>query len=516
VLSIAAGCTRVPTSAVGRWLGEARIGDGSDRLEIVVDSAERSAALTMRGWNLRGDTALRAPGDRLRFGLVRAGDTLELGGVRVGDYWTGHLRRGADSAPFRVRRLSSLSDSGWSAMVGIYRTDQGSLVGIAPFSEFGDRPMFLDYATGRLAPLYPVTASRLLLGAALIAPVFPADSLEVSPPAGGPVSSIRYSLAGGPPITARRIATRDEEVSFSSGGVVLSGTLTLPVTPAPSPGLVLVHGSNALTRDAFGPWSRFFAAHGFAVLADDKRGTGRSSGDWRQADFRTLAQDVLAGVRYLAARSEVRPDRIGLWGASQAGWIMPIVAAEAPSEIAFMAVHAGTGTTVREQGTLNLRYELRASGLSESEIALGVRYHELDDRVTTSGRDWDELQRFYQRESQQHPWLWPPQPPDAWFRTYYRMLMPFDPSDYWRRVSCPVLLFFGELDVNVPPDESWPPIERQLSAGGNRRVTMHLLPRANHLFLEARTGASGEYPGLSRFVPGYFDRLAGWLTEQAR
>ena len=96
------------------------------------------------------------------------------------------------------------------------------------------------------------------------------------------------------------------------------------------------------------------------------------------------------------------------------------------------------------------------------------------------------------------------------------MLMDFDPVPSWRRVSCPVLLFFGELDANVPPAESWPPIERALHQGGNLAVTRVLLPRANHLFLEARTGARDEYPGLSRFVPGYFDEIARWLQAVRR
>jgi len=277
-----------------------------------------------------------------------------------------------------------------------------------------------------------------------------------------------------------------------------------------------VHGSNALTRDVFGPWSRYFAALGFAVLSYDKRGTGQSTGDWKRADFPTLAADVLAGVRALAARHDIRTNRIGLWGASQAGWILPLVAAQAPREVAFLVVHAGSGTTVREEGVLYLQKELRFAGLPESSVAIGTRYQVLDDSVTQTGSGWDELQRYYGAHRAAETWLWPPRPADDWFRPYYRMLMDFDPSGSWRRVTCPVLLFFGELDANVPPQESWPPIERALRQAGNSRVRQIVLPNANHLFLEARTGARDEYPGLSRFVPGYFDRMAQWLQAAAR
>jgi hypothetical protein len=96
------------------------------------------------------------------------------------------------------------------------------------------------------------------------------------------------------------------------------------------------------------------------------------------------------------------------------------------------------------------------------------------------------------------------------------MLMDFDQVPSWRRVPCHALFFYGDLDANVPPIESWPPIERALQDAGNHHVTQVVLPHANHLFLEARTGGRDEYPGLSRFVPGYFDRMAQWLEAAAR
>ncbi len=305
-------------------------------------------------------------------------------------------------------------------------------------------------------------------------------------------------------------------MQFSSGTVRLAGTLVLPPGPPPYSAIVLVHGSNAQTRDALGPWSRFFVAQGFAVLSYDKRGTGTSTGDWKSADFDSLAGDVIAGVRFLTARADIKPNRVGLWGISQGGWILPIVAAKAAPDIAFLIVHAGSGTTVREQGVLYLEAELRAAGLPPSSVAVGKRYQQLDDVVTATGNGWQELQRYYEEHRTAEPWLWPPRAADDWFRMYFRMLMDFDPTSYWQRVRCPALLFFGELDANVPPAESWPPIESALHDGGNARTTRVLLPKANHVFLEAKTGGRDEYPGLSRFAPGYFDRMAEWLKATVR
>lgn len=514
---LTAACAEPSPIINGRWIGDIRHPGAAERMEVSIDSGGRSARISVPGWRLDQTLASSTPAgsDSLAFTAVVDGDTTRFRGTVHENAWSGEAVRGTETSGFVVRRLHPLTDREWMAIVGTYRTDDGRLLGIAPFSEFGSTPLLVNYATGRIGPLYPIARDRFLVGHSLISPVFPADTIELTYGPAMDVHGLRFTEQDHPSVVARRLATRDEAVQFANGPVTLHGTLTLPAGPPPYPALVLVHGSNALTRDVFGPWWRYFAGLGFAVLAYDKRGTGQSTGDWKQADFPTLAADVLAGVRFLRARQDIRSERVGLWGASQAGWIMPLAAAHGSREVAFLVVHAGSGTTVREEGVLYIQNELRFAGLPEASVAIGKRYQMLDDSVTRAGSGWDELRRYYEAHHTEETWLWPPRPADDWFRPYYRMLMDFDPSSSWQRVTCPVLLFFGELDANVPPRESWPPIERALRLGGNPSVTQIVLPKANHLFLEARTGGRDEYPGLSRFVTGYFDEMARWLQGQA-
>lgn len=515
---LAAACAEPSPVISGPWVGDIRHPTALERMDISIDSTGRSARISVPGWRL--DNALASSGavgsGDLAFTAVVDSDTTIFRGTVHEGIWIGEAKRGTDTSSFVLRRLRPLTEGEWKAIVGTYRTEDGHLLSIAPFSEFGTAPLIVSYGTGRIGPLYPIARDRLLVGHSLISPVFPADTIELVYGPAMEVRGLRFMERDHPSVVAQRLATRDEEVQFANGPVTLHGTLTLPAGPSPYPALVLVHGSNALTRDVFGPWSRYFAGLGFAVLTYDKRGTGQSTGDWKRADFPTLAADVLAAVRFLRARKDIRPERVGLWGASQAGWIMPLVAAQAPKEVAFLVVHAGSGTTVHEEGVLYIQNELRLAGLPDTSVAIGRRYQLLDDSVTRVGSGWDKLQRYYEVHRTEETWLWPPRPADDWFRPYYRMLMDFDPSSSWRRVTCPALFFFGELDANVPPRESWPPIERALRQGGNSTVTQIVLPHANHLFLQARTGARDEYPGLSRFVPGYFDTMARWLQVHAR
>jgi len=506
LLGCALACEEPAPPPAGRWIGDAQLASGVERLEVTIDSSGRTR-VSLRSWALSeapAELARKVP-DSLALMSRVGGDTTQLRGVTGDGTWSGLAIRGKDSARFELKRLHPMIPDDWQHLVGTYRTGRGRLFGIGHLSEFGDQPMLVDYQTGRVGPLYPLSDRVFLYGSSVIAPLLPGDTADLA------ADGLRLVEAGKAPVVAVRLVTRDLDVNFASESVLLAGTLTLPAGPPPYPAIVLVHGSNALTRDVFGPWTRFFAGQGYAVLSYDKRGTGGSTGDWKQADFGALASDALAGVRFLAGRDDIMPDSIGLWGISQAGWILPIVASRAPEEIAFMIVHAGSGTTVREQGRLNLANELRFGGLPESSIALALQYQDLDDNFTRTGKGLEALRAFYQSHKELESWLWEPSPPDAWFRRYYRMLMDFDPAPYWARVRCPVLFLYGELDANVPPRESWPPIESALRRAGNPDVTEVVFPGANHLLLSAKTGARDEYPHLSHFVPGYFDRMASWL-----
>jgi dipeptidyl aminopeptidase/acylaminoacyl peptidase len=91
---------------------------------------------------------------------------------------------------------------------------------------------------------------------------------------------------------------------------------------------------------------------GLAVLPYDKRGVGQSEGDCRpgaQGHFNLLTADVEGAVRVLRAQNGVDPDKVGLVGASQAGWIAPRVAKD--THAAFVAL--ASAPTVSER-TANL------------------------------------------------------------------------------------------------------------------------------------------------------------------
>ena len=99
------------------------------------------------------------------------------------------------------------------------------------------------------------------------------------------------------------------------------------------PGVVFVHGAGYL-QNAHRYWSTYFreymfhnllASRGYVVLDVDYRASSGYGRDWRTAIYRHMGgkdlEDVVDGAKYLAAKEQVDPRRIGVYGGSYGGFI---------------------------------------------------------------------------------------------------------------------------------------------------------------------------------------------------
>lgn len=149
-------------------------------------------------------------------------------------------------------------------------------------------------------------------------------------------------------------AYREQLLSFDSNGAKLVGTLYLPKSGGPFPGMVLVHGSGKFPRHLYHVWADHFVRRGFAVLIYDKRGVGPSGGEYEsenntsRKNIEILSNDAANALTALATRPEVDPPHVGFWGISQAGWIVPRAAMINP-RCTFMLLLSAPTTTVGEE-----------------------------------------------------------------------------------------------------------------------------------------------------------------------
>jgi len=382
------------------------------------------------------------------------------------------------------------------------------------------------------------------------------DSVLFLMPAQGPPSSVRGVVRGDsitglflqPPITAslrlaRRVAAPaasapalpydEEEVRVPSGNVTLAGTLTRPRGPGPFPAAVFVTGSGAQNRDenvlGFKPFAILadrLTRDGIVVLRCDDRGFGKSTGDFKAATARDFAADLRAQIRFLAARTDIDRRRIGVLGHSEGGLIGPMVAAGSDT-VAFLVLLGAPGirgdSVMFDQGD---RIQ-RAIGLTDSARALNRIAQERMFAAVATDRGWDEARtataavlRFMsppgtvsdsmvaaavdgEMEKMKSPWM--------------KSFLVHDPAPVLQKVRCPVLALFGANDLQIAPEANAAPLERALRKGGNRDVTVRVIPRTNHVFQETDNGSPLLYGTLKKeFVPGFLDTVSTWVTAHTR
>ena len=170
---------------------------------------------------------------------------------------------------------------------------------------------------------------------------------------------------------------REEEVTYANkaAGNALAATLTIPPGKGPFPAVLLISGSGPHDRDEnlfghklFLVLSDFLTRRGIAVLRADKRGIGKSTGDYANATTADFVTDAEAGVAYLKTRAEVDPHKIGLIGHSEGGVVAPMVAAR-NSDVAFVVMMAGDGVPGDQITVEQVRLLDEAAGVGKEMAA---------------------------------------------------------------------------------------------------------------------------------------------------
>lgn len=347
----------------------------------------------------------------------------------------------------------------------------------------------------------------------------------------GDISGLILKEAGRPVRVAKKARFyREEEVSFQNGDVTLAGKLLLPSTKGPHPAVILLHGSGAQDRNGERSEIRWVADHfarrGIAALIYDKRGlgVGASTGNLATATFNDFARDALAGLKLLQSRRDINPKQIGMWGISQAGWVM-MAATSMSKDIAFIiSVSAGgSGYTPAQQNNYNIATEMRAGGFSQDDINQVMASYELFYEVVRAGEGGDgsrldtAVRQAQQKNAKLKDWLpslsteidWKKR--DQWFLA---LNIDFDPVPLWERYDGPVLGIFGELDSSTPVQQVVPILGKALASRKNTDYAIKVFPKANHNIMEAETGSDSELPRLNRFAPEYLDTMADWLKSR--
>jgi pimeloyl-ACP methyl ester carboxylesterase len=306
-----------------------------------------------------------------------------------------------------------------------------------------------------------------------------------------------------------------QEVHFKSNGFKIVGELRIPNEDEKHPVVVLVHGSGSATRNGaveFEPLIEMFLRNRYAVFSWDKPGSGESTGNFESGHTLTQRANILVdGIEALAEHPDIDATSVGLWGVSQAGWVMPLVL-DRTNNMDFMIVVGGGGEDSVAQMAYQVGQKVICDGGTEEQATLIEQYWPRWTKATSYTEYREALEILLgipgvqeytglsiSEEETWNPW---PQDSDAFI----------DPIDFIELTTIPVLVFYGELDKNIDPVQGAQAYKAALVRAGNHYYRIEIIPGAGHVLTPATTGCINESGGRD-YVPQYLEIMEEWLQN---
>jgi len=307
-----------------------------------------------------------------------------------------------------------------------------------------------------------------------------------------------------------------EEVTFTSGDAVFSGTLTFPEGSGPHPAVVMISGMGQQDRD----WSfvggkyklakgiaDHLTAKGIAVLRYDDRGHGKSTGTPEmETGFDLLADDVNAAVTMLRKRNDIA--EIGLCGHSLGGIIAPYMQTKY-NTADFIIIVSGSFITgeqisIDQATTMPNIWRLSKNMTDEECTETGIRFAKSRAQYARNGEgrevieetlykliNWqiDNLTEEQIKENLQHY-----KDVDEFRKKSYEGALRYytsphqlsfvshDPAEYISKVKCPILVVFGEKDKHVTLEKNLAPLMHAMADAMTSDFAVKVIADADHVY----------------------------------
>ncbi|NES81109.1 MAG: prolyl oligopeptidase family serine peptidase [Moorea sp. SIO2B7] len=279
---------------------------------------------------------------------------------------------------------------------------------------------------------------------------------------------------------------------FESKGTKIYGTLTLPNREKKHPACLFVGGSFPQTRDGnidnsktdwfpkpvpernlFRDEAKILEKIGIATFRYDKRGCGKSEGDFNTTTLFDLVDDARNALEWMGHIPEIDKEKIGVIGQSEGAVIALILAANNP-HIIFYVWQGGIYNSLE---TI-LKWQEEAFWKSEPE-----NINNFQENVPLMYWIYKQIDDINHRAKLGHKFFRIGD--DEWsfdlFLSLFKEHFENPPSIFVEKVKCPVLILHGDLDHNTPPTEA-ELMQQALINAGNMNVTKHIFAGLDHSF----------------------------------
>jgi len=306
----------------------------------------------------------------------------------------------------------------------------------------------------------------------------------------------------------------EHELRIDAHGNRLSGTVCRPVEPGALPVVLMIHGTGPLDRDenmsgqrldVFNTIARRLAASGIASVRYDKRGCGRSTGNYLSAGQTDLLADAIAWIDALSTQSFCTGRSIFLLGHSEGCLIGPRASLERPhvAGLLLLCPTLAPIETVLMRQAAHIEREIDAMPAFRGSI-----YRLL---VKLLGRPTRRQRRLIDRVvSTESTTLRVGLQPIA--VKSLRELLALDARAIFEQVRCPMLLIGGAKDLQCDPADV------AAIASLSDRAEAHIVPDLTHILRrDDRPPSFFGYAQLLRAPvdPKVLELIESWLKRHS-
>lgn len=308
----------------------------------------------------------------------------------------------------------------------------------------------------------------------------------------------------------------EQNLNFVNNGNEIFGKLMIPKGyKGKLPVIVFVHGSGPedySSSDNYRYLWEEFTRIGYACYSWDRPGVGQSQGKWYEASVADRADEVVNAVNKLKTSEIVDRSKIGFWGISQAGWVMPLAADKVKP--AFVITVSSPVTTAFDQELYRVRSEMQADGFSETDISKAIAYNNKLQNMIKANKPYDSF-AVLQQEIKGVKWADNVIGGEEIVYNYLSIVFKKDTPPDLHSLQCPVLAIWGENDLVVPPKKSAETYRKEL-----KNASVRIIPKADHTLTLNQTGKRAEtierrerYKDNPKeiFAPGFVSLMTEWL-----
>jgi len=333
-------------------------------------------------------------------------------------------------------------------------------------------------------------------------------------------SAFLFMIFGISCINGNAVSHTIENFAFTSDNFEISAELRIPDNGMQHPLVIMVHGDGPAYKSYFETLKLCFLEAGYATLMWDKPGFGKSTGKFSKEHLREERAEILIdAIEEMKTHSRIDSSKIGVWGISQAGYVIPMALSKT-NDISFMILVGVAGENGIRQTAYFVSQQILCEGFSEEQAAeakqlvINVSSAKSYDEYVSAGtillekypivKDLDYMVGILPEDR----WL----PKDLEGEAYY------NPIDIIKTATKPTLVVLGEKDRNVDPEQSIIAYEEALTHAGNQNFEVVLVPGTDHNIIICETGCQKERmnrsgKGWSNYAPEYLNLMKTWLLE---